>query len=169
MVVMFIGAVVMGRKPKPGKCLILEEKYCREVVLKDHPNGSGLVALYKVPKGAPVFAPEAGFVSDSPSFFFRSGNGEGYETYSGISLRVGRDERVENLERSYGLVFDNSQRMAIKEVKRGAKIGVMGGGKIGVFGDYNLVLTISRPDLTKKAGTLVSDSDYVKWLANPRR
>ncbi len=50
-------------KPVPGSCLVLEEKYCKTIILVD--LDGYLMAVGKLPVGTPIFSPYDGMISAS--------------------------------------------------------------------------------------------------------
>ena len=92
LIVYFYSLQSGGISTGPGRCLVLEEKYCKEVkFISDPINKDGLLAVYKIPKGAFIYAPVKGYFSKSPTFYFENKVDGGYVTYPGTTITLAQN------------------------------------------------------------------------------
>lgn len=151
-VLIVIGIFILGSnilvslfKPHPGSCLILEEKYCKEVKFISNPNNpSSKVAVFKLPQGTTVFSPVGGYFSNTPTFFFKDNSGK-YITYSGATVTVSKDNTVKTVEAVYNFIyFKEKERSYPSGVEKGQAISTILNKKISSLGDYNFVFSASE-------------------------
>lgn len=165
-------------EPRPGSCLILEEKYCRGVkFIKDPYFKDGLMAAYKVKKGAYLFAPIGGLSSTSPSFTLKNSNGQD-EIYRGATIIISKDEHVENFSSIYSFVFYADQYLhSASSIKKGETIAILSDRPIRAIGDYNLVVNIIKQTHYKGASSkssedgkdaFINEADVLKKMLGPQ-
>ncbi len=129
--------------PKPGSCLVLEERYCQ----KGQPvesNGRFAGMAFKLPAGAPIFAPYTSAVSLTK--YIPQRDGVKYP-YSGITMETGRyGEMAWEVERRVTLVANYSKLPAPdSSFSAGDVIGRVTAKSLDYFGDYNLLIVFTQP------------------------
>ena len=135
------------KTPKPGSCLILEERYCKMGKLISHPSyPNGLLAAFKIPKGAVLFAPVTGFYSRTPTFFFFYTNETTKEMvkYPGASITIAEDQTAQSVKVIYGFIYFKEKENYYSTIQEGEIIGWVAEKPIDFLGDYNLVVEISK-------------------------
>lgn len=151
-------ALRISSNTKPGNCLILEEKYCGGVKLIKNPNNpKGLLAAYNVPKGTILFAPSDGYFSDTSSFSFKTASGKPL-AYEGVTINTSKDTKINTTNTIFSFVyFKDINNSYLLTIKKGEIIGKVSDKKIDVFGNYNLIFTITRQQFLKE--NIVSETD----------
>lgn len=148
-------------QPKPGSCLILEEKYCgKGKFLPDPINSNNVAVGFKLPNGTTVFSPEGGDYSTlisvlknkpdekiSSAILIKSLKGDQIYYYR-LMINLNKDEMWKDKKVSKGDVLT-----VVNDIK-----------KIDFFGDYNLVFTLGGYDNSKKE--IISTSVKVKEIFN---
>lgn len=124
--------------PKPGDCLILPQKYCGKIELKNDPNNEiGLMAVLSVNERVPVFSPIDGSLSVSTFYY-------GDKTYSGVFIIDTKDGNFINSTDSYSLIYPLKDSEKVRKVvKRGDLIGYATTQEISQIGKNNLIFYIS--------------------------
>jgi len=113
-------------KPTPGKCKVLEEKYCASGKTFQHDNV--LYMAFNLPPTTPLFAPKDGLLDKTKDT----------APYTGF-IAVVRDSSGGTIYRG-NIQSDN---LVSKNVKAGDIIGYIGSGEINDFG-YKLLITITK-------------------------
>lgn len=76
--------------PKPGSCLILQEKYCKKAkIINNNISKSDIALGFNLPKETPVFSPAAGRIS-SPLIFIDDFNVDN-QRFSGFVIETDKD------------------------------------------------------------------------------
>jgi len=149
-------------EPKPGSCLILEEKYCRGVILVDDPTEKdGLLAVYKLPVGTTLFSPTEGYYSNTPTFFFEN-TGKEVDKYPGVNVIVSKDNTVKNTSEIYSFVFYNKSEQKNTKISKGEKIGTVSNENVNYFGNYNLVVRLTKQDYLEGKPVFLNDYQKLK-------
>lgn len=153
------------KEVKPGSCLVLEEKYCKEgkPIYKDNK----LVFIgFSLPENTPIFSPFAGDLSNTGTFNFEK-NGEN-AVYPGVSVysaeiiyALGRDRPAKSFSAVY-YDINLSEKASTKIVKKGEVIGQVSEGKIEAYGDYNLLVNFSQ--FSEEEKMFSSDEESLKRL-----
>jgi len=130
-------------EPRPGSCLIFEEKYCKKgepIYYNNHLIGAG----YRLPKKAVVFAPFDGEVSTSITANLEK-KGEKFQ-YPGAAVNVFDD--IHHIKYNIRAVYYDarSQQLPTYNIKRGEVFAIVSEKTINIFGDYNLILGFSQHD-----------------------
>lgn len=130
-------------RPRAGSCLVLEEKYCKNVKLIPNPNNpTSKIAVFDLPIGTPIFAPTDGYYSNTPTFFHKIQNTDEYKTYPGSTITVSKNNTVKTVEAVYNLVyFVEKESVTTERIKKGDVIGTISDKKIDYLGNYNLVFS----------------------------
>lgn len=160
------GANPAPYSPKPGSCLILEEKYCKPVKLVENPNKKGtFFGAFNVPKGAYLFAPVEGYYSKSVNFSFGDTRQSKSFSYPGTVIGVSMDGHVESMNALYSFVyFARKNNEYPLKIKKGEIMGIVSDKKIDAFGDFNLILTVAKRQTSKNKGIFENDLDGMKEL-----
>lgn len=129
-------------KPKPGSCLILEEKYCRKVKLISVPwIDKGQIAVFNLPKGTIIFAPVDGNFSRTPSYNFPGVT----EAYPGANILISKDGTLSEAEYIYDFIyFKNEEFVGKNKVKKGDKLASISEREITAVGNYNFIFTVEK-------------------------
>jgi len=147
--------------PKPGSCLILEEKYCNQGKIIDDPTGTGLkLVVFNLPKGAVLFAPVGGNFLINPTFIFKKEDQT--ISYSGASLVVSPRGNISNFETSYGFIFYKEKEFPenVEDnvwIQKGKAMATISEKNLDLFGPYNLAVTIEKR--VEKDGKITFESD----------
>ncbi|HQA96316.1 MAG TPA: hypothetical protein PLN18_03030 [Candidatus Colwellbacteria bacterium] len=143
---------------KPGTCLLVEERYCSTAKFIYFEEARDPILGFKIPAGAPVFAPTDG--SATPIFMDNPTNPN--SPYSGILLR-----HFVIPNSTSGLITVNvianplSDANQNPEVQTGDLLGYVSENTVDVFGDYNLIVSIENQALFP--GTVYSNTNlYIK-------
>lgn len=148
----------LSGKPVPGRCLILEEKYCKQAVILKNPNVSNArVVAYKVLKGTVLFSPIDGKYDGNPRFAFKD-SADKLRYYTGAAIADSKDYRAVNINAFYNFIyFNQGTQFSLPQIKKGDIIGYASEKTIDVFGDYNLVFDITKQTIENNR---VLNSDY---------
>lgn len=123
---------------RPGSCLILEEKYCKNVKIIDFFDGK--MAVANLPKETILFSPLDGYF-DSRIIF---------STKDGLEDEcISVNKSVSGLEtETYFLIFSKENDNKFGLIKKGDQIGKVLKEKLNNLEDYNLAFYISqkKPD-----------------------
>lgn len=147
--------------PKPGSCLVLEEKHCQEGQPVES-NGKFAGMAFNLPANTPVFAPYTSSVSLTR--YIPQRDGVKYP-YSGITMETGRyGEMAWEVERRVTLVA-NYQELPTSDsaFNIGQIIGRVTADNLEYFGDYNLLVVFTQPNETKH---MAVDEAYTKQIFN---
>lgn len=143
--------------PKPGTCLILQQKHCQKAKLIRNPfNGDSYAIGFKLPKNTPIFSPVDGEYSSpvigkkidgdnssfwSTSFDFRKKTDTSLFYYSCLA-------KIDNQDRFAG----------IKKIKEGEKVYQLDQETINLqTGDYNLIFLFEYQDIDTKEFLTTTD------------
>ncbi len=100
-----LSALKAPLNPRPGSCLVLEERYCRKG-RRVYRKGKFVFAGFKLPPHTPIFSPYTGHISHTPTFSIQK-NGRDY-TYPGLSVSLMRpDNRLP--DRAFSAVYFKRQ------------------------------------------------------------
>jgi hypothetical protein len=155
--------------PKPGSCLILEEKYCRKgILIKDPSSPDGLLAAFKIPKGTVLFAPVDGFYSHTPTFFFIKDEAtKEVVKYPGATISVGENNTSGEVKEIYSFIyFKQKENSYPTGIKRGEIIGWVAEKPIDFLGDYNLVVGITEQKNIEGKIIFEDNNERLKTLLN---
>lgn len=157
-------------KPRPGSCLILEEKYCKNFKLIPNPNDpKGILAVFKIPEGSNLFAPIGGFYSSTPTFFFKDTESNKDRTYPGAAIAVGRESNSKSITAIYGFVFfSQAQKFSSSAIKKGDIISEISDKPIDYFGSYNLVFAITKQNFRNGKIEFLSNDNKLKEILKTR-
>ncbi|MDH7475961.1 MAG: hypothetical protein QHH09_00620 [Microgenomates group bacterium] len=151
----------------PGHCLILEEKYCKKVAFINDPiEKDGLLAVYKIPAGTPIYAPARGYFSKGPTFYFENKVAGGYITYPGSSITIAENNSIKVNEVNFGFIYFEEEENQYYEINKGEIIGKVSEKNINFLGDYNLAVRITRKTVTNEGFVFQSDTSQLKQLLN---
>ena len=133
-------------KSHPGSCLILQEKYCQKVEFIPNPmSPDGVVAAFKLPKGATLFSPADGAYSDASFNLDRNKSEDIGAVYPGATILVSEDRNFLTAEGIYTFIYFGDQKRESKpEIKKGEILGTISDKNVDYFGDYNLVFSVSK-------------------------
>ncbi len=129
----------LSNEPKPGSCLILEEKYCKSVKFIQDPITDGSLAVYKLSPKTTLFSPVDGF-QGTATFFFKDRS----ILYPGVSINVGRDNTIETRTAIYSFIFYGKVDANKSSAKKGEVISELSDKTIDSLGDYNLAVRITK-------------------------
>jgi hypothetical protein len=154
-------------KPKPGSCLILEEKYCDKGVFFPHPlNPQNSVVAFKLPKGTKIFTPDNGLFSASPKFILKKEKDKTI-THSGLSIKKGTNQKgilygfITGINQSFIKLESESET---KEVLKGELLVDISDINVNFFGNYNLIFTLKRFDQSQEKSE--SNQKEIKKIFN---
>ena len=140
-------------QPKPGPCLILEERYCKKGKFLVSPwNKDDIVVGFKLPKGTVIFSPDDGYYSGVLSILKKEPE---EKTAPAIFIEVTDGDQVYYYRLITNLGKENMWRS--KNVKKGEKLTVLNDQKVEFFGDYNLVFSLGGYDKSTKEIILTQD------------
>jgi len=148
---------------KPGSCLILEEKYCTEgKAISDPVDPNGLIVVYKLPVGTPIFAAEEGYYSDTPTFYFWKDNINEKVSYPGISISISDDNTAKNTHKTFSYIFYKKDGiLKTIMVKKGKFVGTVSENSITFLGDYNLAIRVTNQINKEGKYFFSSDNEYI--------
>lgn len=151
-----------NRNPRPGSCLILEEKNCKKVQFITNPNApEELLAAYKVPQGTIVFSPIEGEFSNTPKFLFKDAEGK-FIGYPGAAVTSYTDRSTGKVNIKYGFIFFKEKEVSTLPLpKKGNTIGIISDKNIDRLGNFNLLVRIYR---SNSEGKTVNDSTLLKTI-----
>jgi len=154
--------------PKPGRCLILEEKYCKKAKLINDPgNPNGLLAAYRVDKGAVLFAPVEGFYSHTPTFFFtKDKTTKEVVKYPGATISISKDNSARTTSAIYSFIYFKEKEGSYSRIRKREIIGAVSNKPIDFLGDYNLIVGVSKQRLAQGKIVFENDSDQLKRILN---
>lgn len=125
---------------KPGKCLVVEEKHCKNFDLITSPfsNIKNSFVGYRLPVGTKIFSPVDGFASNVSSFnFFKSQK----KSYPGVTISV-PNSNIRDAESFYVFAYFESNKNQSGTVRKGDVIGTVSNKTISAFGNYNLIFYV---------------------------
>jgi len=159
-------------KEKPGKCLILEEKYCSNYeIIKNPMNEEDLLIAFKLPKNTPLFAPVDGGCSIS-MFNLKTPNNNETKQYQGLTVFESTKNpkttiiRNSSINKLYHFIFFNSYNNNCSNKKRGEIIGVIDDKNISFYGNYNLVFNITKQFFSGQKYTFENANEDLKKIFN---
>jgi hypothetical protein len=147
-------------QPKPGSCLILEEKYCKRGKLLTSPGRDGdMVVGFNLPQGTIVFSPDDGYFSSVLSILEKKPN---EKTSPAILIESTKGSQVYY----YRLVTNLSKEemWKSKKVGKGEALTILNDENIDFFGDYNLVFSLIGYD--KSEEKIILTQEEVKKMFN---
>ncbi len=147
-------------RPKPGSCLVLEERYCHKG-RRVYRRGKFVFAGFKLPPHTPIFSPYTGQLSRTPTFFIQK-DGHKY-VYPGISVNVMRpDNKLP--DRAFSAVYFKRQtgNEPDETVKKGEVIGYTSAKKLSAYGNFNLLIGFSM--MNNKIGMFSADQKLLEKL-----
>ncbi|RJR24758.1 hypothetical protein C4578_02455 [Candidatus Microgenomates bacterium] len=146
-------------EPKPGSCLILEEKYCKEVKIIPHPTEENIfIAAANLPVGTLIFSPIDGYYSDSTNSYK---NEDGTKSrYPGFIIMISEDGTFSKTEGVHGFVVFSDETFKNSVVKKGDKLGRVSDKKIDRVGDYNLIYSITKYERNEDEINIQFVNDY---------
>jgi len=127
-------------KPKPGYCLILEEKNCKKVKIIDF-NGAK-IAVGNLPPGSILFSPTNGFYSDTIFYSLNSDSKDFGLTINSLS---------NSIEESYVFIDSNKvtanfDQSITKKINKGDQIKKIYNKTLKFLPEYNLIFYITKKD-----------------------
>lgn len=125
--------------PKPGSCLILQQKYCQKAKLIKNPFNSDSYAIaFKLPKNTPLFSPVDG---DYFTPVIGKKESEDDSSFSSTSFDFRKKTDTSLFYYSCLAKIDNQDRfVGIKKIKKGEKVYQLSQKTIDPqVGDYNLI------------------------------
>ncbi len=138
--------------PKPGNCLILEEKYCKQGTIIANPNfPEDKFMAFKVPAGTTLFSPVDGESQGTSDFSFKDTSKGGVVNMSGTVVIVSKDGTVQTISAFYNLIYyKQGQKETSRKIKKGEILGQILDKNLPVFTNYNLVFGITKQKYTDK-------------------
>ena len=127
-------------KPKPGYCLILEEKNCKKIKVIDF-NGVK-IAVGNLPQGSILFSPVDGSYSDT--IFSSLDNNTQDFGLTINSLNNGISERYVFIDSNK--ITDNFNQSIIKKTEKGNQIKKIYNKTLNFLPEYNLIFYITKKD-----------------------
>lgn len=131
---------------KPGSCLVLEQKFCDQLVLKDSTTYPGeKIAYAKLPVGTKIFNPEDATVEASNKFVLVPKVGGknkfewGYNVTSNLQAQGARPLRLYNI-----IFFVNPDNQISRRVTIGEVIGQIEQESLLTIKDYNFAFIVSE-------------------------
>lgn len=151
-------------EPKPGSCLILEEKYCKEVKIIPHPTKENVfLAVANLPLGTPIFSPIDGNFSVTTNTF-KNDDGT-LERYPGFMVLDSEDGTFTKAKGVHGFVLIGERPEDMKgDVKKGDMLCKIFDKKIDKIGDYNLVYNITKYEKGEEKINYVSDVETLRIM-----
>lgn len=152
--------------PKPGSCLVLEEKYCKNfTTIKNPRDPNRLLAVAKLPSGAILFSPAEGLFSDTPTFFFEDSQTKQITKYPGATVIVSKDGTSKTVTEIFSLIYyKKGLNTDLSTTKKGEVLGTVSDKTIDFLGDYNLVIGITKQNLIEGKAVFTGDNDQLKSL-----
>ena len=145
-------------RPKPGSCLVLEEKYCHKGHLVYY-NGKVAGVGFSLPAKAPIFSPFDGPIQAAKVTFRK--NGKPF-SYPAISIAGGvHGYHIWDVDHYLTAVMAKMDTLLPAEAKKGQIVGHVSKEKLGFYPEYNLVVYFSAPD---KEGFMAVDRGYTRHL-----
>jgi hypothetical protein len=153
-------------KPKPGDCLIVEQKYCQDVELISNPmSPDGVVAAFKLPKGTTLFSPVDGIYSEASFNLIKGEPDNSGTTYPGATILVSKDGNFLTAEGIYSLIYFGDKKKTDKpEIKKGEVLGTVSDKNVDYFGGYNLVFSVSKYYYEGELLKTANDADRLKEI-----
>ncbi len=150
-------------EPRPGRCLVLEEKYCQKAEPAYYKNDQLVMIGFRLPAGTPVFAPFAGTLANSSVPLISGGTEQIHQALSVFSDEAmffgGFDRPL------YSLTILVAEGQTVtgapdQPVGQGAVVTRIPHSNATLLGKYNLLLAFGRfsPDIKMFA----NDLDRVK-------
>ncbi len=152
-IVLVLSISKSNSKENPGKCLILTQKNCSSGKVFDwnYQGKTYKLVGFRLSKGASVFAPRNGELVKTKAV----------EPFTGLyaAIRDLNDSTSTNIEFAGDLMFDKTQTVSVKD---GNLIGTIGNTGVKEFGDYNLILFLTRKNPQGKG--FITDINMLKQL-----
>lgn len=127
----------LSPQPNVGSCKILEEKYCNDVKLI---QGAFQYLAFKLPIGTKIFSPIEG--QEKKTKLPAGGTAQGFY----VIINNPSDRNIESWSFMGDLKLSN---MDTNNTKSGETFATIGNSGIKNFGDYNLIVGISKFDETQ--------------------
>ncbi|MCL4406468.1 MAG: hypothetical protein M1586_01185 [Patescibacteria group bacterium] len=149
-----VGRQIVSGEPKPGVCLLVEEKYCSKAEFLYVEGVKDPILGFDIPAGAPVFAPIDGNLIP----IFSENPDDVANPYRGVLLR---HFVVPNS--TIGLISVNIIANPLKninpnsEVRKGDVLGYAPEAMTNISGGHNLIVSIENQALT--SGTVYSNTN----------
>lgn len=134
---------VASSESEPGKCLVLEEKFCGQGYLVEL-NGEFIGVGFMLPEGTPVFADSAGNAQRID-----------YSLIGQSFPAIESNPTSSDIEATLILRSSSITATGI-ETKKGEKIATLTEESLGINGDYNLIVFFSKADKVDKELTLTN-------------
>ncbi len=139
--------LIMNSKPTPGSCRILEEKYCKKLVLINFPGSNFKIAAVNLPVGTKVYSPINGESQWGKMPVVK-------DSYPSRDVSIQFENRLGVIKANFSLsFFDNDNKYftnSPKSVQEGEIIGTVSDEKLTEFGNYNLVIVTNDRSSTDK-------------------
>lgn len=151
--------------PKPGNCLILEEKYCKLGTVIENPNfPEDKFIAFKLPAGTILFSPADGESQGTSTFSFKDSKGQATDML-GTTVIVSKDGTVKTISAFYNFIYDKQeQKEFAKKVKGGEVLGQILDKNLPIFTNYNLVFGITKQQYIDKKIKQESGFDEIKKI-----
>lgn len=129
-----------------GDCLILEQEFCDQLILKDSELYPGeKVAFGKLPIGTKIYAPEDGNVDQAGNFRLQKEENGRQIFETGYNFTVGQAPAGGPPTKLYGIVFFvDPEKNISKPARAGEVIGEITLDNMLSMKEYNLALTIGQ-------------------------
>lgn len=162
----YLWTKVTPAEPKPGSCLVLEEKYCKNFNAIQNPHDpNGLLAVAKIPAGVILFSPTEGMLSATPTYFFENAQTKQMSKYPGASIIVSTDGTSKTVKEIFSLIYyKEGSSINLSTIKKGGVIGAVSDKTIDFFGDYNLVVDITNQSLSEGKAVFTNANDRLKTI-----
>lgn len=153
--------VSFSSAPKPGSCLLLEERYCsgaRFLYVNNLRGSKDPILGFNVPAGLPVFAPIDGEIS----LISADNSEDSNNPYKGVLIRrFLRPNSISGLI-DVNIISNPLERINENlEIKKGDIIGYTSDNPMTDFDNYTLIVSINNQALTP--GTVYSSPElYIK-------
>ena len=132
--------------PKPGSCLILQEKYCKQAKITIGTiSSSSVTVAFNLPKNTPLFSPVDGVFSTG----IISSKENEEQRYPSFSIK----QKTDNLLLTYSLIThidDDKKFNGLKDIKKGTAFFKINQEKDKSSDNYNLFVLMSYYDFDKK-------------------
>lgn len=136
--------------PKPGSCLILQEKYCKNGQLIKNPlDPSGFAVAFKVSDNTPLFSPFQGDYL-TPNITSNINTKIELVKTSGVNFRQKNGDIITNYLCLF-IVKDKDRIIGFKNIEKGLSVATISKEIINKnLGNYNLIVILSQYDQEKK-------------------
>jgi hypothetical protein len=151
---------------KPGSCLILEEKYCKQVKLvKDPWNENGLLAAFNLPAETKIYSPIDGQFSNAVTASFKHIKTGKTFAYPGVIISNTGKNTLESNKIMFSFVyFQNNEQPVYQAIKKGQIIGTVLSKPIDYFGYYNLIFKVTNREVNNNIVSYKNDVNELKKI-----